>query len=244
MYAYKLDEDKWNELEQCSYQQFSMAIIGDKLTTIGGQKYKLIGHNTPTKSLMTYSKGWYGWKWERFHPPMLIARVLPAVVATTTHLVVAGGRSSLDDHDSCSLSSVEVMHIRNSQWHSACNLPTAAHNPQMVLYQQRLFLSYQNTMISIPIEDILVPVTSSVWSECADIPTKLGCSLAAVADNCLLALGGEDEAQNQSRKVYAYNEVVCLRRDDCPSFLCPHCWPAKWPIGGGGWLHKTLYEDL
>lgn len=153
-----------------------MAIINDKLVSIGGLKnnwLKMV--DTPTKSLLTYSKSWLGMKWERLLPPMPTERILPAAVVTPSHLVVAGGKTVLDDENSC-LSTIAVMNLQKpQQWCQVSSLPRVVYYPQLALCQNILFLSDDNSVFSCSVDDILQPQSNSansVWSKCADIPVK------------------------------------------------------------------------
>ena len=77
VYSYTLSQDKWTELKQCNYLYFSMAVINNQLTTIGGQR-NLIS----TNNLLCLSRSPSEMKWEALLPPMPTARRWSAAVTT------------------------------------------------------------------------------------------------------------------------------------------------------------------
>ena len=98
VYSYMLSEDKWTKLKQCEYQFFSMAVIDNRLTTIGGWDACVPSNshyhplNTTTSTILSLSRSSSEMNWEKLLPPMPTARMWPAAVTTPTHLIVAGGR--------------------------------------------------------------------------------------------------------------------------------------------------------
>ena len=74
-------------LQLCGNNIFGLAVVKDKVTTIGGYH-----DNRATNILLCLED--QGTKWRDVLPPMPTARVRPATAATPTHLiVVAGGRT-------------------------------------------------------------------------------------------------------------------------------------------------------
>ena len=88
VYSYIILEDEWTKL-QCEYQETSLAIVHDTLTTVGG----CTSDRTPTNTLLSLSQSGSGWKWGKGLPSMMTKRILPATVTITTHLVVAAGKT-------------------------------------------------------------------------------------------------------------------------------------------------------
>ena len=120
VYLYAIPEDKWSKLKPCSNTYFSMAVVGHKLTAIGGR------HGfTATNTLLCLSGSSSKMKWKELLPPMPTERVRPAAVTTPTHLVVAGGRKYDTVGIDVGLSTVEVLNLHTLQWASATSSPEA-----------------------------------------------------------------------------------------------------------------------
>ena len=69
VYSYTLSQDKWTELPQCKYQHFSMAVINNQLTTIGGMLGGVVTA-AATNTLLCLSRSSSEMKWKEFLPPM------------------------------------------------------------------------------------------------------------------------------------------------------------------------------
>ena len=83
VYSYTPASDEWTTLPPCEYRRFGLAVVNDKVTTIGGYRSGI----GPTNTLLCLDD--QGTKWSKFLPPMPAARVRPATVTTPTHLIVA-----------------------------------------------------------------------------------------------------------------------------------------------------------
>ena len=215
VYSYKVHEDKWTELQQCEYQAISLAILHDTLTTVGGRTT----YGTPTNILLSLSQSGSGWKWERYLPPMLTERILPATVTITTHLVVAAGQKT-SIHG---LSTVEVLDTETRQWSMASSLPRDIGSPQMVLCSGYVYLSdVECTIFSCSVEGLLQSCqlpphkptsinsseSGSIWTSQARIPLDLGsggCGLVTLGEH-VLAIGGED--LYPTAKIHCYDRAT------------------------------------
>ena len=214
IYAYT--QNKWTAKTPSDYKDFSMAVVYDRLTTIGGWRgptsagftsppidelFSLAGdlENSQLKSLgagtsasMPHTIGSFfqnllwdetpksrrdvrsqivvlpdsSMKWEQILPRMLTARVRPAVVATSTHLVVAGGRTTtslLSDAEQPEeellyepLTEVEVLNLEPlGYWSRASSLPLALHGPHMTLCSESLYISANHVVFSCPLDKLL-----------------------------------------------------------------------------------------
>ena len=176
VYSYTLARDEWTELQKCGYERFALAVINNKVTTIGGWSDD-IAINTLTS---WHGGGLFGWGtvWRELFPPMPTARVKPATVTTSTHLIVAGGMTRLCGG---ALSITEIFDTNTLQWSSARCTPKALKYPCMSLCGEHLYLSQHNTVFSCSIEEILKsckPATTSssdgggVWSKLENIPVS------------------------------------------------------------------------
>ena len=91
LYVYSFElPDKWTKLEQCPHNSFSLAVINEQLTDIGGENES----QHSTNILLSLKHGQSVSEWKQFLPPMPTSKVHPASVTTPTHLVVVGGSNS------------------------------------------------------------------------------------------------------------------------------------------------------
>ena len=192
VFAFSVSEDKWTELEPSRYDDFCMAVVHDKLTTIGGYDSKDKGVNY----LLCLTEGT---KWEELLPSMSTKRVGAAAVTTPNHLVVAGGRSN-GSLSSDVLHGVEVLDLDSCQWFSASSSPQAFQYPHMTLCDGRVYLSDDATVFSCSVEELLKsckPASTSssaddsVWTRLANIPVPHCASLTTLRGQ-VLAVGGKD----------------------------------------------------
>ena len=182
VYSYTVPENKWTKLPQCKYQRFTMAVINDALTTIGGLDHQWAATNT----LLSLS----GSSWEEVLPPMPTKGANTAAANTPTHLVVAGGvGSTIND-----VATVEVLNTETLQWSTASSLPAAVRFPQMTTCGGCLYLADdKSNVFSCSVEDLLKSTNSSdggsVWTRLASIPTSQGSSVEPLRGR-VLAIGG------------------------------------------------------
>ena len=198
VYSYTLPGNKWTKLPECKYQNFYLAIIEGKLTTIGGR-------NEPwviTNSLLCLS----GRSWEEVLPPMRTKRVSPAAAKTPTHLVVAGGRRKKLGGV---LETVEILNMETLQWSTASSLPETVLYPQMTICDGCYYISDdKDNIFSCSEEDLLKSTNSSadgsVWTRLASIPTPQ-CSSLTTHRGCVLAIGGEDDDDNPTGAIHCFD---------------------------------------
>ena len=192
VYSYTLSQDKWTELKQCKYQSFSMAVVNNQLTTIGGGRGA-----TATDTLLCLSRSSSEMKWEELLPPMPTPRISPAAVTTPTHLIVAGGSEGLFGGI---LSVVETLDTNTLQWSSVSSSPEALENPNMTLCNGQLYLSRDSKIFSCSVEELLksrkpasTSNSDSVWIKLANIPALHYASLTTLRGQ-VFAIGGRDRA--------------------------------------------------
>ena len=179
VYSYTLSQDNWTQLKQCEYRDFSMAVVNNQLTTIGGRQ-----HNTATNSLLCLSRSSSEMKWEELLPPMPTAREGSAAVTTPTHLIVAGGWTGLVGD---ALSVVETLDTNTLQWSSVSSSPEASSSPNMTLCSGQLYLSEDSKIFSCSVEELLksrkpasTNSSDSVWTKLTDIPVPYWASLTTL----------------------------------------------------------------
>ena len=205
VYSYTVSEDKWTELPHalCNHELFALAIVKDKLTTIGGVIWL-----EDTDSLFSLS----GSSWKEVLPPMPTKRCHVTAVTTPTHLVVAGGMMKV--YFSEGLSTVEVLSQETLQWSTASSLPVYAYIPQLILCGGSLYLLDGRDLFSCSVEDLLKsckPATNnsysgSVWTELAAVPVGYRSSLATLRGH-LLSIGGSNDllSGNPTGAIHCYN---------------------------------------
>ena len=192
IYSYTTLQNKWTELKRCKYGYFCIVVVDDKLTTIGG-----IRAGVPTNTLLCLTGSCSSeMKWEELLPPMPTKRVTAAAVTTPTHLLVAGGGTSVGS----GLSVVEVLSLNTLQWTSANNLPLAMKHPNITLCREHLYISEHDEIFSCSLEHLLTSTKSattssndgsSVWTQLPNIPVPYWASLATLRGH-VLAVGGSD----------------------------------------------------
>ena len=106
VYAYHLEEDRWDSLPPLQQYYGVPVNITDKLTIISGRDSAT---NKATNKVTTFSDN--SWRNDIF-PNLLIARYEPAVVPHQSYIIVAGG---VGDDDTV-LDTIEVLDINTLQW--------------------------------------------------------------------------------------------------------------------------------
>ena len=204
VYSYTLSEDKWTKLKQCEYESFSMAVVNNQLTTIGGED-----DFNATNILLCLTRSSSKMKWEKLLPPMPTHRMYSAAVTTPTHLIVAGGRIEYAG----TLSVVETLDTNTLQWSSVSSSPEALEFPNMVLCNGQIYLSGHSKIFSCSVEELLKsckPAFSnssdgnSVWIKLADIPVPYYATLTRLRGQ-VLAIGGRNQKLVPTRAIHCYD---------------------------------------
>ena len=193
VYSYTLSQDKWTPLKRCEYKRFSMAVVNNQLTTIGGSQHG----GTATNTILCLSRSSSEMKWEELLPPMPTAREGSAAVTTPTHLIVAGGGTRLLGGAS---SVVETLDTNTLQWSSVSSSPEALRYPNMTLCNGQIYLSEHSKIFSCSVEELLksrkpasTNSSDSVWTtKLTDIPVPYYASLTTLRGQ-VLAIGGRDQ---------------------------------------------------
>ena len=196
VYSYMIPEDEWSKLEPCCCKHFGMAVVNDKLTTIGGQR-----NTTATNTLLCLSGDSSEVKWEELLPSIPTKQVRPAAVTTPTHLVVAGGRKYDTVGIDVGLSTVEVLNLHTLQWASASSSPEALGYPIcMTLCDEHVYWSGDKTILSCSVEELVKscnPASTnssagdSVWTRLPD--TRSYNTTLATHRGRVLIIGGRDK---------------------------------------------------
>ncbi len=117
VFAYNSDQEKWLNQPMCPQQHFTLAVVNDHVTAVGGE------HSfQPVNTLLSLIEDpENGKKWIEKFPPMPTKRYSTAVACSSRSLVVAGGQAGPRPYDR--LSTVELMDTESLQWFAVRNLP-------------------------------------------------------------------------------------------------------------------------
>ena len=215
VYSYKILDNEWTVLQRSEYQYFSLAIVNDTLTTIGG----CTSDFKSTDTLLSLTQSGLEMKWGKYLPPMMTKRILPVTISITTHLIVAAGRTK---YVGGGLFTVEVMDTETFQWSVASSLPQDVMYPQMTLCNGYIYLSDGGTVFSCSVEGLLqscqlppqkptsidASKSDSIWTRQADIPVTSGGSSLTTLGEHVLAIGGEPTNNNPSADIHYYDKVT------------------------------------
>lgn len=210
--SYTLLEDKWSRLPYtANYVCFSLAIVRDKLTTVGGTT-DLNNPDAATNALLSLTSASFTkkTKWKAALPPMPTKRFSAAVVTTDNHLVVAGG-----ERGNAKLTEVEIMKTDTLEWFRVSSLPQPLSHPQMTICNRLFFVgSAECTIFSCSVDTLLTMTqsastsipSSSVWRRRADMPVRSTSGLVTVGGE-LFSIGGKDSADTKAVAIKKFNPV-------------------------------------
>ena len=209
IYAYTMHPNSshtWSELPQTPFKYSSLSIVRGVLIAIGGQHRSSYAHYENK----LYSILNDGDTWMEMFPPMPTKRCSTSAVSTKRHLIVAGGEQG---QGHC-LNKVEVMDIRTLAWSLAASLPHPYNNASATICGNRLYMLGGVNKDNLCTKSVLTcsltrllqsrSETSShpVWKSIADTPLYRATCVAV--DGELLAIGGEDDEDENKSDVYKY----------------------------------------
>ena len=179
---------------------FSLVVVNNKLTTVGG-----LGDNkSPSNKIYSWDKTTQ--EWHELCPPMPTARRSTTSVIYGDYLIVIGGALAE------TVTIVEVLHIPNKKWYTGPSLPESMYNVQAVVVENSLYLFGGNstsawycflpTLITGAISKLYN--LSQLWKKLSNLPFRY--SAAALLGKHLLAIGGHDEkAANMTDLIHCYS---------------------------------------
>ena len=239
--AYESARNNWSELPKCPNGNFSLAVVNNLPTTIGG----MTANGDYTSSLLSLTDK----EWTKHFPPMPTKRRSTAVVCSGRSLVVAGGLGE----GSKELSTVEVMDTETLQWSTASSLPHPLYQATATLCGDQVYMlggcqsgkhfksvstcslaallqSCQSKSGSLGARMTTLSLASEpkVWHQLADTPAAL--STCASLHGRLLAVGGKDSDGKRTTAIRAYKttnswEIVshmATGRTRCLVAVFPH----------------------
>ena len=195
VYSYTPAKDKWVELQPCEFESFGMAVVNDRVTTIGGYC-----DDKPTNILLCLED--QGTKWKELFTQMPTPRAQPASATTPTHLIVAGGTTG---PFSKGLSTIEILNTNTLQWSSASSAPRALIFPHTSLRGERLYLTERDAVFSCSVEKLIQSCNDggSVWTKLTNTPVSCDASLTTLMGQ-VIALGGSDQGM-PSGVIHSYD---------------------------------------
>ena len=213
---------QWYALPESKYHNFSLAVISDQVTTIGGQT--VTGDFSPTNSLLSLSVSKKKKAWVEIFPPMLTARCNTAAVSTEHVVVVAGGYDRGRELDV-----VEVLNISTNLWSAASRLPQQFSNLVGTVCGGNLYLAggfkqqASKSVFTCSLSDLLVADSDScellipspgkgeegvskreTWRRVTDLPVTHA-TIATFGSHNLLAIGGLDDSNTPTSNIYQYD---------------------------------------
>ena len=239
-YVYTFDTtlNLWSTLPLCPQENFSLAVVENLLTVVGGQEVKsqkALGRLCSFAESHSSNSG----EWTQAFPPMLTERLWPAVLCAGSSLVVAGGRTRIDGE---LLNTVEVLNTKVFQWYPVSGLPkplchvtlslvgddfyvaggSDADGPSSLVFVGSLTALIQSSRK----QPFANPLSPSIWKIIADVPL-VGSAFVVIGD-CLLSIGGE------ARSNVEVHPSVCVY----------NCEMNSWDTVGGMKLPHTRSSNI
>ena len=217
VFAYKSTNSKWSELPKCPNSGFSLAMVNNLLTAIGGKT----SNREVTNSLLSLTDS----KWTKRFSPMPTKRWLTVAVCSGRSLVVAGGSTG---HKK--LSTVEVMDTETLQWSTASSLPHPLGQSTVTLLGKQVYMmggfdqneKSSKSVFTCSLAALLQscqpqslgeqPKTLSLasgpkeWHQLADTPVTF--PTCASLHGRLLAVGGCDSDDKETTAIHMYNTTT------------------------------------
>ena len=214
VYAYHLEEDRWDTLPPLQQYYGVPVNITDKLTIIGGCDSTTT--NKVTSKVTTYNND-NTWRNDIF-PNLLIARQWPAVVPHQSHIIVAGGRGD----DNAVLDNIEVLELTTLQWRIVnTHLPEPMGVPSATMCSgQLVIVGFDNADNKRSNETFLIDInkiitqpqhTSSTgednkWSRLADVPYWKTALIPSSSPPAII--GGSDKQHKTTNDITLYDDVT------------------------------------
>ena len=210
---------KWRRLPDAPHTHFTLAVVHHILTMVGGEI-----SGGATDSLLSLMGEGRDIKWLPNLPAMPTKRYLTAAVCSGCSLIVAGGEDGRNI-----LSTVEVLDTDTRQWSIASSLTHPFYLATISICGERLYMlggrdqtgHMARSVLSCSVPELLqscqpqplagklrtAPANqSTIWRRVADAPHYY--SSCATLCGQLVALGGWDEALEDTSAITGYNETT------------------------------------
>ena len=209
VYRYNIADESWWELPSCPVSSFSMAVLDNLLTVIGGKNSDL----NPVNTLLSFSHK----KWTSVFPSMQVARYWTISAHWECFLIVMGGegreRKLLDD--------VEILNLETRQWNSVSSLPRPMDSATAAICGDHLYIgggsqvgtsryvvvcSLPNLLATVATPSTIREVSKErTWKQIDDFPL-LKTALVSAKD-FIFAVGGKDDSDLPSSAVYVFSAI-------------------------------------
>ena len=218
--TYDSARNNWSELPKCPNSDFSLAVVNNLLTAIGGR----IAKRDNANSLLSLTDK----TWTEQFPPMPTKRRRTAVVCSGWSLVVAGGTGE----GGKDLSAVEVMDTETLQWSTASSLPHPLLQATATLCGDQVYMlggwdqsgklsksvftcslaallqscQCKSGSLGARMTTLSLASEPKVWHQLSDSPVTL--STCASLHGRLLAVGGMDSDKERTTAIRAYDKTT------------------------------------
>ena len=214
IYAYHTTTSKWFRIPSCPvYKGFAIAIVNEKLTTVGG-----FGKDSKDTNKLFSLTGTGVDNWSEEFPPMSTKRWQVSALCTGTALIVIGGQKGYER-----LKTVEILNTLTRQWHIVTELPEPSSASSMTVCGDRVYLlggydkggvrtrsvySCSLTALLLSGRSGLVRALSrsssyDIWTRVADLPVSQ--STAVSLRDQLIAVGGRDSTDQPTSAIHRYD---------------------------------------
>lgn len=224
--AYNSYTDEWSVLPESPTHtyNFTLTVVNDLLTAVGGMQYTISGSAQAKSTLLSLvARAGGKMKWVKHFPPMPTKRSHTTVVSSGKALVVAGGRGE----GVTTLTTVEVMDTETLQWYTACRLPQPLSNASATVCGDNVYLVGGYGQCGMPTRIVLCSSLSAllesqttvtqkslppvenhqVWNMTTDLPVKR--STCITLNGQVLAIGGSSPCLTSDiDSVYIYNTAA------------------------------------
>ena len=259
VHGYNSTTDDWFQLPDCPRETFSLAVVENLLTAIGGEQ---VGQHTNT--LLSLTEEGRDRKWVETFPSMPTKSIFICAVSSGAALIVIGGVG-----DGGVLSTVEVMDVSTKVWTTAASLPEPLSIASGTICGDRVYLlgamnrSYDTmkSVLTCSLSALLQSsqptsltthknsqtTSTSVWSKVADLPV-VGSTCVSLQGR-LLAIGGCDSDSIPTTAVRMYdpttNSWSVTSHMTTPRQLCfAAALPGNRVIAVGGWTGKFAGTEV
>ena len=219
--GYNSTTDDWFPLLDCPHTAFSLAVVDNLLTAIGGWQA-----GPYTNTLLSLTEEGQDRKWVETFRPMTTKRNCTCAVSSGAALIVIGGRGD----GGVVLSTVEVVDVSTKVWTTAASLPEPLHSASATICGDRVYLLgavnrshnstksvftcslstlfqlSQRTSLTRRLQAASLTTSTSVWSKVADLPVIK--STCVSLQGRLLAIGGCDSVDIPTTAVRMYDPTT------------------------------------
>jgi N-acetylneuraminic acid mutarotase len=211
-FSYAITTSSWSQLPDTPTFDYSLVIINNILTLVGG---RCSGTLTITNQLFSLTGEGSGRRWTEKLPRMPTKRYGTTVLSIEAALIVAGGRNN--ESVLSGLQTVEMMNTKTLQWSTAADLPQPLKFAPSSVCGDHIYVLGKSNMYTCSLQALIQSSKKSflasfrnrgarVWKEVAAPPvTKTTC---VSFHSQLLVIGGKGSDQKSTSAVHMYNPTT------------------------------------